>query len=303
MSISIGHNGWLKYIAESTPGAGLPASGVLQVPGDGIISAEIVPTMNKEHHYNIDDYDAWDTSYHSREFVLNLSYKLQQVNTTGSHQFAVCLENYAINRTSGDLTSVAFVMKTNAAGHYLIKGGKCNTSSFENALNSAIIVTEEWWGTTLTPAKLPTTFTNYSSLTQPVACGGAVEIYGGGAITKSGKWSNGVKSATLTIGNQLERVPKLGSQDMVGIYPGTIQIGLKADILSTAGGSTDIADLLTPDEVSIILASGTTASKSHKFTLSKPSYTTAPVTYRADTTHYVTPADITAESLTYAAYS
>ncbi|RLI52662.1 MAG: hypothetical protein DRP09_17455 [Candidatus Thorarchaeota archaeon] len=171
------------------------------------------------------------------------------------------------------------------------------------ALNESLIVTVEIWGTEIETATSASTFTNYSSLTASETIGNAFEVYGGGAITRSGKWSNGIKAGTLTISNNLERVPKIGTQDMIGVYPQEIDVGLSCDILTDSGGKTDIDDLLTPDETDIVIQSGTTSNTSYKWTLTNPSYNSEPVVYKVGMSHMVISADIGAEAITYTTVS
>jgi len=302
MGITIAHGGDIEYIAETTHGGGLPSSGQLEIPSDSVRNIELAISSNVERHKTVSDYDSVDTSYHSREYTLTIEYALQQCNTSGSHTSTTALENYAVTRTSGDLTSLAFVYSTNGS-YYLLKGGKINSWSMPFALNESLIVTVEIWGTEIETATSASTFTNYSSLTASETIGNAFEVYGGGAITRSGKWSNGIKAGTLTISNNLERVPKIGTQDMIGVYPQEIDVGLSCDILTDSGGKTDIDDLLTPDETDIVIQSGTTSNTSYKWTLTNPSYNSEPVVYKVGMSHMVISADIGAEAITYTTVS
>ena len=112
MGITIAHGGDLEYIAETTHGGGLPNSGQLEVPSDAITNIELSIVSNVERHKNVNDYDMQDTSYHSRHYVLTVEYKLQQVNTSGTHTISTCLEAYALTRTAGDLSSLACIYQT-----------------------------------------------------------------------------------------------------------------------------------------------------------------------------------------------
>ena len=177
------------------------------------------------------------------------------------------------------------------------------TSNWDFAIDETITVTAELWATKGSTNTDATNFANYSDLTASPAVGNTFEVYGGGAITKSGKWANGIKSGTLNINNNLERVPKVGSQDVAAIYPQNEDVGCTCAILTDAGGKTDVDDLLTPDETDIVFSSGTTASQSLKWTLTNPSYNRQPLVYRVDMSHMVIDADIGAEAIALAAYS
>lgn len=302
MSLTIAHGGDLEYIAEATFDAGFPASGSLLVPSDSITSIELAFVSNVERHKTVSDHVAIDTSYHSREVSLTVEYKLQQRDATGTYDFDKSLEYYGLYRSSHDLSSLCFLYSTNGT-HYRVKGAKVNSLSFTCNVDESITVSAEIWGTGGTAETSAATFTNYSSLTPAAAIGNSFEVYGGSAITKSGKFANGIKSGTFTFNNGLERIPHVGSQDTYWIAPGGLDISMTLDILTDAGGKTDVDDLLSGDETDIVFDTGTTADKSQKFTFTNPSFNRTPVIYRADMTHMVISGDIGAEDVTHATYA
>lgn len=307
MAITIAHGGDIEYIKEASFGAGLPASGSLDIPSDAIMNIELSIEQNLERIIPVNDHDAVDTAYHSRQYTLTIEYLCQLVDAAGIHQLTNTLEYGATLRTSHILNSYAFVYK---AGHsttddafYYLRGGKINSMDVTWNINETIKISVEIWGTSMTDGTAGSDFTNYSSLTASAAVGNAFEVYGGGAITRSGAFAAGVKSGTLTINNNLERVPNVGSQDCVHIAEGEQHIGFVGDVVADSGGKPEVDDLLAASETAIVLDTGTTANTSQKFTLNNPSYNRMPIIQRVGDTHMLLSVDIGAETITHAAYT
>ena len=301
ITISVGD---VEYIATTETGGGLPSSGQLEIPSDSILSAELTIDANVKRHFNIASQTATDTTHHNRDYTLNLQYELQQVEAATHHQIATCLEAYAITRASYDLSSLAFVVDyLHGATSLLLKGAKVNTLSYACSINDAILMSAEIWGTGIETGTANADFTNYSSLDASVAVANQIEIYGGAAITRSGMYAAGVKSGTFTINNNLERIPKVGSQDATGIKPGDIEWSFAGEALSDGGSKTDFDDLIAAGETDIVFDTGTTASASQKITLTNPTYNRQSQVLRQGDKHLVLGVDLGAESGAMAAYS
>lgn len=302
MALTPGHAGDFEYIEEATYGAGLPASGQLEIPSDSIIEAQYEPNVEVKRHYSIDSDACKDSTYHQIVHVVTLDYELQQLKTATQHTLSESLAYFAATRSSGDLYSIACAFDLNGTAIQM-KGGKINRYSWTCSPSEAIRVTCEIWGNAVETEDIVTDFTNYSSLDASAAISETIEIYEGASITRAGCWADGIGSFNFEINNHLERVPVLGSQDPAGTYPAHSEFSGGAEVLATAGGETLLDECLAGTEVAIVANSGTTASKSLKFTFANASYNRTPAAYRTEMAIVKIPADWGAESVTLAAYS
>jgi hypothetical protein len=117
---------------------------------------------------------------------------------------------------------------------------------------------------------------------------------------------SGIKGATITINNNLERIPRINTGTAQGgdyaiILPGVQEVGLTADIVADAGGKLDMDDIIGDVEVPVVLASGSLTGVSQKWTLTNPHFNSQPVVYQADMTTLIISANMGAESIAYAA--
>jgi hypothetical protein len=301
MAILGTHVGSFYYQAEASYGVGLPATGQQEIPSDSVTSCTITPSMNTQRLPTINDYDMQDTIQGAHDYTVNLEYNLQGLKAATQHLVATCLEYYSTYRTAGDLLSIAGVLKTSAAVWLYLKGGKVNTETITFAMSQPVTIASELWFNNLTTsATLPTGGTPAGAILT------AFETYNGSIFTRSGKWLAGLKGATLTINNNLERIPKINTSTAQGgdyaiIMPGVQEIQLTADVIADAGGKLDVDDLLADPQTQIILASGASAGVSMKWALTNPTYNSQPVVYNADMTTLIISANMGAESVAFAA--
>lgn len=308
MVVTIAHGADLEYIAEASYGAGLPTSGQLEIPSDIILGWELGVDFKKERPGSIDSYLPADTIGHGKTYILTVDYLLQQCKTATQHLITTCLEAYGLTRTNGNLQSLAVVAiagrsVTGQTGTYQLKGCRINRESLTFNPDETITASVEFWGQDMVPTGPPTAQTNYSTCTAAAAIGEIYEVYEGCSITRAGSWTEGIGKFTLEINNQLERQPKCGSAISQGIYPGILEITGIADIIGVSGGSVDVNELHNLTETNIICSTGATATKSLKYTITKPQWNKMPVVSKADMTHYVLTGDWQAENITLAAYS
>lgn len=309
MVTTIAHGADLEYIAEATYAAGLPVSGQLEIPSDIILGWELSVDYKKERPASIDSAVRAETIGHGKTYILTVDYLLQQCKTpTGQHLATTCLEAYALTRTNGNLQSLAVVAiagrsVTNQVGTYQVKGCRINRETLTFNPDETITASVEFWGTDLTITGVPASQTNYSTCTAASAIGESYDTYEGCAITRSGSWTEGIGKFSLEINNNLARQPKCGSAISQGIYPGILECTGSVDIIGTSGGSTDITELLNLTETNILCSTGTIASKSLKYTITKPQWDRMPLVSKADLTHYVLVGEFKAENVSMVAYS
>jgi len=295
MAIQATHIGGYYYEVEVAYGGGFTAI-QQQTPADVIENVNFTPAMNIQRLATINDYDYQDTTFGAHDYSITCAHPFQQLGVGAMHTQLLCLEYLAVNRTAGDLASIASCLKTGASSYLIFKGGKINTQNIAFSVGEQVNVTTEIWACNLTTsASTPTG-------TAPAAIGTTFDTFNGALISKSGKWVAGIKAATLTINNHLERIPRIataGAQggDYAYIMPGIQETTLTADIIADSAGKTDIDDLLAGEETSVILQTGTTVNYSLKWTLTKPTYNSIPVVYSADMTTLILSADMGAESL------
>jgi len=301
MAILGAHVGSFYYQAEASYGVGLPVAGQQEIPSDATTSVTMTPSMNLKRLTTINDYDAQDTIQGGHDYTVNVEYNLQGLKAATQHLAATCLEYYGTYRTAGDLLSIAGVLKTGAATWFYLKGGKINSLTYTFAVGQPVTVAAEIWFNNLTSvATLPT------GGTPAAAIATAFETYNGSIFTRTGRWLGGIKGATLTINNNLERIPRINTGTAQGgdyaiILPGVQEIGFTADIIADTGGKADIDEILTDPETTIVLASGASAGVSQKWTLTKPDFNSEPVVYQADMTTLIISANMGAESVAFAA--
>lgn len=297
MAIQATHIGGFYYQAEASYGAGLPASGQQEIPSDSIESVNFTPAMNIQRLPTINDYDYQDTTYGARDYTITVAHPFQQLKAATQHLQTTCLEYYAVTRTAGDLQSIACVLKTGAASWLVFKGAKINSQSLAFSVGEQVNETTELWANNLTTsATLPT------GGTPAAAIASTFDTFNGALISRSGKWLAGIKSATLTINNNLERIPRIsttGTQggDYAYIMPGLQETKLTADIIADGAGKTDIDDLLADPETTIVIQTGITPNYSLKWTLTHPSFNALPVVYTADMKTLILSADMGAENI------
>lgn len=298
MAILATHIGSYFYMVEASYGAGF-AAGQQDIPSDSVTSATMTPAMNVKRLPTINDYDYQDTTIGAHDYTVNVEYAFQQIKAATQHTATTCLEYLAINRTAGDIASLASCLKTGTASWLVLKGGKINTQNINFAIGEPVTVATEIWQNNLSTSATTPTGTVASAIAE------AFDTFNGSLFTRTGKWVAGIKSATLTINNNLERIPKINTGTAQGgdygyIMPGLQDIGLTVDIIVDTGGKADIDDILTDPETTIILQTGTTAGKSAKWTLTKPTFNTEPVVYTADMTTLIISANMGCESLAFA---
>jgi len=298
MAILASHIGGLYYQAEATVGGGFTAI-QNQIPSDSVTSVTITPAMNPKRLINIASPTAVDTIQGAHDYTLNLEYALQDVSAV--HTLALSLETQAITRTAGDLQSLCFDLMTATGVSYIIlKGGKINTATYTFAVGQPIMCALEIWATNLTTAAaLPLG-------TAAVAVATSFSTFNGASLLRTGKWANGVKGCTLTINNNLERIPKIKPTTAQGgdyavIMPGIQEYALTADIIADAGGKTDIDDILSDPETTIAVSSKVGDALGYKWTLTKPWFNSEPVVYTADMTTLIISGNMGAESIALAA--
>ena len=298
--VTLAHNGDIEYIAETTYGAGFPATGQLEIPSDSVIESTLEARRILKRHHTVSTDAAVDTTYHSKVYVLTMSYVVQQLKTSGQHISTTCLPYYAITRSAGDLGSLAINYDTNGS-NFGVYGVKINTISMQMTQDEAIIANVELWGNGLETEDAASDFTNYSSLTPAGSIGEDLEIFEGASVTRSGSWTDGISDFNFTINNNMARIPKLGTSEAVGVYPAHTDLAGAVEIITAAGGEVDVDELLEGTETDIVAQTGTTSSKSMKFTFSNAAYARTPVPYRIDMSAVLVAADWEAESVAFAA--
>jgi len=295
MAIQATHIGGYYYQVEASYGAGF-ATGQQQIPADVVESMNFTPAMNIQRLATINDYDYQDTTFGARDYTITCAHPYQQLGAAAMHTQVLSLEYLAVNRTAGDMASIASCLKTGASSYLIFKGGKINTQNIAFSVGEQVNVTTEIWASNLT------TSASVPAGTAPSVIGTAFDTFNAALVAKSGKWVAGIKACTLTINNNLERIPRIataGAQggDYAYIMPGIQETKLTADIIADGAGKSDIDDLLAGEETNIVIQSGTTPNLSTKWTLTKPTYNGIPVVYSADMTTLILSADIGAESL------
>jgi len=299
MAIQAAHVGSYFYEIEASYGAGF-AAGQQEIPSDAVTSVTLTPAMNIKRLPTINDYDFQDTVAGAHDYTVNLEYALQGLKAATQHTATLCLEYLAVNRTAGELASICSALKTGAAQWLVLKGGKINTMTITYAVGTPVTVAVEIWSNNLTTAATAPTGTAASAIATPF------EIFNGSLFTRTGKWVAGIKGATLTINNKLERIPRINTGTAQGgdyslIMSGIQETTLTADIIADAAGKADIDDILTDPETTTILQSGSSSGVSMKWTLTKPTFNSEPVVYTADMTTLIISANMGAESLAFAA--
>lgn len=298
MAIYATHIGSYFYMVESSYGAGF-AAGQQEIPSDSVTSATMTPSMNVKRLPTINDYDYQDTTIGAHDYTVNVEYAFQQIKAATSHLATTCLEYLTVNRTAGDIASIASCLKTGPASWLVLKGGKINTQTITFAVGEPVAVATELWSNNLTTSATTPTGTVAPAIAE------AFDTFNGSLFTRTGKWVAGIKGATLTINNNLERIPRINTGTAQGgdysyIMPGIQETTITADIIADTGGKADIDDILTDPETTIILQTGTTAGKSCKWTLTKPTFNSEPVVYTADLTTLIISASMGSESLAFA---
>jgi hypothetical protein len=302
MAITAGFQGAIEYIAESTYGGGLPASGQLEIPSDAVTNVNLDISREVKRHHDIGSASCVETTYHSKAYTLTIDYELQQLNAATQYTASTSLEYYTVTRSSGDLNSLAFVYDT-GDGVFLLKGGLVNRYSWNCTQDEAVQVSVEIIGNAVETDTAASNFTNYGDLTSASAIGNSIETYSGASITRSGKWTEGINSFTMEINNNVDRLFEVGESEAASTKPGYTDISGTAVIIASDGGKTPVDDILSGDEVNIVAQSGTTSGASHKFTLSNASYNSIPVVYQTDMTGMLVDANWGAESVAYGAVS
>ena len=295
--VTLAHNGDLEYVAETTYGAGIPTTPTMQIASEAMIESTLEVRRVLKRHHTISTDAAVDTTYHSKVYVLTMSYVVQQLKATTTHTATTCIPYYAVTRSAGDLTSLACVYDTNGSA-YLLKGAKINTYSQQMTQDEAIIANVEIWGNGLEVEDVPSDFTNYAAAG---TIGEDLEIFEGASVTRSGSWTDGISDFNFTINNNMARIPKLGTSEAVGVYPAHTDLTGSAEIITAAGGEVDVEELLNATETDIVAQTGTTSSKSMQFTFSNAGYARTPVPYRIDMSAVLVAADWEAESVAFAA--
>jgi len=299
MAITSGHQADLEYVEESSYGVE-PASGTLQIPSDNILGVRLEPVNNAEVLYSIGDYDGQSTVTGVHEVVLSFDYILQQVNTSGEHQLSDSIEYYAQYRSSGQPKSLTFYYTPKSGTIYMVNGAVCN--SFEmsaSADDKTIRCHAEFWG------KLTSTSnSHYNDLTSSSAIGTDYEKYGLGSVKRGGSTiESGVTSFRFTISNNLERIPVVGSNTVTSIFAGKQEISGDMDVLVSDGGGTIFGDMFNKNSASLVFCTGSTSSKSLKWTFSNMVYTGVPQEITNDTPFVVSSVPWIAESVSLAGYS
>ena len=299
MAIQAAHIGSYYYQVESAYSAGF-AAGQQEIPSDAVTSASMTPSTNPQRLPTINDYDYQDTTFGARDYTINVEYPFQGLKAATQHTSVLCLEYLALNRTAGDIASIASCLKTGASSFLVLKGGKINTQGITFAVGEPVTVATEIWANNLTTSATTPTGT------APGEIATKFEQFNGSLFTRAGKWVAGIKSATLNINNNLERIPRINTGTAQGgdyslIMPGLQDIGLTVDIIADSAGKTDIDDLLTDPETTIILQTGIATGVSVKWTLTKPTFNSEPVVYTADMTTLIISANMGCESIAFAA--
>ena len=298
MAIVGTHIGQFFYQAEASYGGGF-AAGAQHLPSDSVTSATMTPAMNPVRLRNINNNTAVDTTQGAHDYTVNLEYFLQDIS--GTHTLALSLEYWAITRAAGDLQSLCGALMTKPATgvYFVLTGGKINTATYTFTVGQPIKVAMEIWFSNLTTATAAPTGT------APSALATVFDTFNGATVTRSGKWAAGIKSGTLTINNNLERIPKLKGATAQGgdyaiIMPGIQEYKFTGEIIADAGGKSDIDDILSDPETSIVIASRVGDANGYKWTLTKPNFNSEPVVYTADMTTLIINADIGAETIALA---
>ena len=302
MAITPGYDGDLEWVKEATYGT-VPTAVQLQVPSDTVIRSHLDIHREVKRHYGITSHSATDTTYHTKAYTLTTEFELQQMKIAGAqHLVTTTLGYHATHRTSGDLDSLSFYFDC-SAGAFLLKGGLINKYSWDCSQDNAIHVTCEIIGNAVETGANLAALTNYSGQTSSGAISETIETFEGAGITRSGKWSEGIKSGNFSIDNQIERLFKAGSSEAASVKPKFVIGEGSALVYCSDGAKTPVDDLLSGDEVDVVFASGTTASQSHKFTFANASYTDTPVIYETGMTGMTVDVKWGGESVAFAAMS
>lgn len=303
MAITPGYDGDFEWVLESTYGT-TPTIQPLQIPSDVLIRSHLDIHREVKRHYGINSHNAIDTTYHTKAYTLTVEYKLQQMETTGTQHIATTTLGYhATHRTSGDLDSLSIYFDT-SAGAFLLKGGLINKYSWDCSQDNAIHVTCEIIGNAVVTGANLAALEAYSGQTPAaITIGETIETFEGAGITRSGKWSEGIKSGNFSIDNQIERLFKAGSAEAASVKPKFVIGEGSALVYCSDGAKTPVDDILSGDEVAIVFASGTTSGKSHQFTFANASYTDIPVIYETGMTGMTVDIKWGGESVAFAAVS
>jgi hypothetical protein len=300
MAITPGYSGDIEWVLESVYGT-TPSIQQLQIPSDAVIRCHLDIHREVKRHYGIVSHSAIDTTYHTKAYTLSLEYELQLLKTTGAqHNVDETLGYHATHRTAGDLDSLSIYFEAGTEA-FLLAGGLVNKYSWDCSQDNAIHVTAEIIGNAVTSGANLAALTNYSGHTASAAIATGIEIFEGCGITRSGKWSEGIKSGNFSIDNQVERLFKAGSSEATSVKPKfTIGEGT-ALVYASDGGKTPVDDILSGDEVAIVFASGASSGTSHQFTFANASYNDIPVVYETGMTGMTVDIKWGAESVAFAA--
>jgi hypothetical protein len=267
----------VQFIKETSRGAAV-GSGQLYRVSDAVENVNLVGRNNGEVVYSVYDYDGQGTIFGAEEYVLTFDYYLQRNHTT-SHPSTNSIEYYALTRSSGNLSTLEFIVHTDSNSTYRLNNGVINTWSLtpeEKRIKcSAEILFSE----------VTTTGMNYHLYTAAVACGTTFEQFQGATCTRTGSFEAGVSGFTMNINNNADRIPVLGSSTPT-VYESLENLGGTVDILLNDGGNNDWGEMTLETKQSIVFQSGTsttTTDQSMKWTFTNAHFSEVPIPFTTDT--------------------
>lgn len=289
----------LEYIAETTRGSE-PASGQLHRPSDGIENVSLTGSKNSEIIYTITDYDGQDTVYGMEEYTLTFDYYLQRHGSSG-HTIDKSVEYYALTRdSSGLLTPLTFYITTDSNTTFMVNGGMINNFTLtpeETRIRCSVEVLGH---------SAVTAMVNYSSMTASAAVGTSFEQFQGCACTRTGSFAAGVSGFSMTIANNVDRIPIIGSSSPTMTVENFEALSGSVNILVNDGGAGDWGDFAGNCESNLVFDSGTSstaANRSMKWTFANAAFTEVPITFTKDSAYIESGISWGAETVTLAAYS
>jgi len=283
----------LAIIQESTRGT-LVTTGQLYRVSDAIENVSLRTAAGADVLYSVYDYDGQGTIFGQHDYTLSFDYYLQRTHTT-SHPIAKTMEYYALTRSSGLLTPLSVILKTDSTTTFALAGAVVNR-----------------WSATLEEKRIrchvelvaKSCVTNPSCThTSPVACGTTFEQFQGAIITRTSSFDAGVSGFSFEINNNVKSQPVVGASQPTAIYESLQNLSGSVDILLNLGGENDFYEVEGQRKVNIVFNSGTSTTAtdcSMVWTIANATFTELPIEFTTDTNVVIAGTRWIAESVTLA---
>ena len=250
MAYTEGFDHDLEFDEEATFGAGIPAAPTGLVVSDVVTGITISVNNNAEVIYDIGDWDGQDTVTGTEDYTITIDYILQKPDTQANS-----LLYNGINRTTGDLQSIAIVLASDDSDYYECKGCMCNSVEISCDTGGQVEVSQEYYCKDIEVTGTDPLVGNHGD-----AIGNAFATFSGASLTYDGSAvGEGIRNFNATINNNLERLYEIGSANLGGIAEGQAEYSGSCDVFIAGGGETEFEYFQgTGQDASIVINTGTT---------------------------------------------